>query len=125
MSAGDGVAGLALGAIQVGAWATGPITVIDGEAVTFGREQHEQEWQFGAHWPPEMSVGQLSSQSPSPHNAASPLTSNVSRARKTTTTARRTGRVSHKSNRVAWGPGTLTSPPMVSLILSRTFLDGK
>ena len=58
--------------------------------VTVGREQHEQPWQFGGHWPPDRSVGQLSSHAGSPHSAVSPLTLNVSSARKTTTTKRRT-----------------------------------
>jgi hypothetical protein len=73
---------------------------------TLGSEQQLQKWQFGGHCPPETSVGQLSSQGPSPHSAASPLMSNVSRARKTIRTARRTPTVSHRSRSAGIDPPT-------------------
>src|SRR5688572_23984140 len=61
------------------------------DAVTFGKEQQLQEWQFGAQSPPDASVGQLSSQGGSPQSTASPLTSKVSVIRNTSRAARRTG----------------------------------
>jgi hypothetical protein len=60
------------------------------ELIPLGKEQQVQKWQFGGHWPPEASVGQLSSQFPSPQSSANPLTLNVSMVRITMRITRRT-----------------------------------
>lgn len=90
ISAGSGDVGRAQDWIQVDPRAGGVNVVAEPVLVNFGREQHEQKWQFGEHWPPETSVGQVSSQSASPQIIARPLTSNVSKAKKVINTARRT-----------------------------------
>jgi hypothetical protein len=90
MSAGAGGVRPSLERIHDVSCAGGAIRATVAEPVTFGSEQQLQSWQFGGHWPPETSVGQLSSQSVSSQRADSPLTLNVSSARKTTTRARRT-----------------------------------
>lgn len=100
MSASSGEGGRSLDWIHAEACATGAYgVVIEPGLMTLGSEQHEQKWQFGAHSPPDTSVGQLSSQSASPQIAASPLTLNVSRPKNTISTARRTARVFHGTRR--------------------------
>jgi hypothetical protein len=110
MSAGSGDVGRSLDWSQVEASATGAYgVVIEPGLVTRGSEQHEQKWQFGAHPPPERSVGQLSSQSASPQIAARPLTLNVSKAKKTMRTARRTARVFHGTLRGVRAVGSVAT----------------
>jgi hypothetical protein len=60
------------------------------DAAPLGSEQHEQKWQFGAHGPPDASVGQPSSHDVSPQIADNPLASNVSSAKNTIRRPRRT-----------------------------------
>ena len=89
MSAGSGDGTSSVARTQEVARARGSTRTTPPGAATFGSEQHEQEWQFGGHWPPETSVGQLSSQGPSPQSAANPLTSKVSSVKNTMRAARR------------------------------------
>ncbi len=95
MSAGSGEVKPPDEEIQELTCARGATKATGSEAVTWGSEQQLHEWQFGGHCPPERSVGHGSSHCSSPQSAASPLTLNVSSARKTIITARRTRRVSH------------------------------
>jgi len=77
MSAGSGDGG-----VSVAAAISARLTVVTGSSegeVGFtprGSEQHPQKLQFGAHCPPEASVGHWSLQSESPQIAARPLISN-------------------------------------------------
>ena len=98
MSAGSGAIGRSLNWIQAARSAKGLYAVAATGLVTFGREQHEQKWQFGAQSPPETSVGQRSSQSTSPQSADNPLTLKVSRARNATNTAFCTSAVFHTTS---------------------------
>ena len=96
MGAGSGDGGLSLDDRQDEGRDDGATRRAAGAPVTFGNEQQLQKSQLGEHWPPETSVGQLSSQDASPQIAARPLTSNVSSVRITTRAARRKTPVSHR-----------------------------
>jgi hypothetical protein len=68
----------------------GEVGTTMGALIVFGNEQQPQNGQFGAHCPPETSVGQSSEQDSSPKAAAIPLTSNEMQRTAMTTSARST-----------------------------------
>jgi hypothetical protein len=109
MSAGSGDAGQSIGCRQNVECDAGATRPTDPGRVPCGSEQHEQKWQFGAHWPPETSVGQLSSQDASPQIADRPLTLNVSNAKKTISKPARI------SVTFAWNPSGVSPPRRLAM----------